>query len=192
MGLVALIARAAQLFGGRKSANSAAPRWIAALAVLFGLFLVSAPSSAWALPTCNVTMTVNENSSNNLHILPGTPNPGATGEIALCDPGFSGISPGILLSFFGSSALGAFYSPNHGGSHKFETTANDDRITYTPAAGFVGTETVGACGEPGTTNCGTITFIVQAVARGGAGGGPAGGPAAGGASGARAGAARAG
>ena len=164
MGLVALIARAARLFGGRKSANSAAPRWIAALAVLFGLFLVSAPSSAWALPTCNVTMTVNENSSNNLHILTGTPNPGATGEIALCDPGFSGISPGIQQSTNGSSALGAFYSPNHGGSHKFETTANDDRITYTPAAGFVGTETVGACGEPGTTNCGTITFIVQAVA----------------------------
>ncbi len=126
--------------------------WLGVFTLVTGLLLF-APISAWALPTCNIAFSVNANTSNNLYIFNST-------DLANCDPGFSGISPGVQ-----TPSLGGFYvpSPNNGATYTTQSTASDDRINYTPAANFTGIQTFGVCGEPGTTNCGTVTVTVLAI-----------------------------
>ncbi len=121
---------------------------LAGLAV--GFLVMAAPQAAWALPQCNVSFTVAANSSSSTYILNST-------DLANCDPGFSGISPGVQ-----TPALGGAYTPSAGGNYVTQSTASDDRIDYQPKAGFHGVETFQICGEPGTTTCGTVTVTVTA------------------------------
>jgi hypothetical protein len=135
------LARASRV---RLSASS----WLAALALVFGFFLL-APASASAA-TCNVSFTVQENSTSNVYIF-------NSADLANCDPGFSGISPDPQ-----DPGIGGLYTPSAGGTYLTESTQNDDRITYTPASNFYGIETFQICGEPGTT-CGLVTVTVTAI-----------------------------
>ncbi|HEY3812702.1 MAG TPA: IPT/TIG domain-containing protein [Caulobacteraceae bacterium] len=121
---------------------------LAAFGLVLGLAAL-APTRALAGPVCNIHFTVAENSGDTTYIFNAT-------DLANCDPAFGGLDPLVQ-----TPALGGLYTPSAGGTYTTQSTANDDRIDYTPRSGFHGTETFQICGEAGTTSCGTVTVTVN-------------------------------
>jgi uncharacterized protein YhjY with autotransporter beta-barrel domain len=139
MGLLATLT--ARVFGCGAGPRRGLSRWAAFTALVFG-FCLLAPAMA-AAGSCNLSLTVAENSGATKHILTGDQN---TGETHLCDASFNGI-----LTNSGTTAQGGTYS--------YTAEANDDEYTYTPPAGFHGTDTFPIDGDS-VADSGTVTITV--------------------------------
>jgi hypothetical protein len=120
----------------------------------FVLVLWLAPHAAWAL-NCTFTATISENSGANVLWFGGSQS-GLDADACL--------NFGLIATTSGSSALGSWTS-TPAGRGSSGTQNPDNQITYTPAAGAVGTDSFSIAASDLAPNDSTlaVTIIIAAV-----------------------------